>query len=159
MPKKGYWVALADVSDPEGYKLYAAENANAFRKYHGRFLARGGQSETPEGTTRSRVVIIEFPDYKAAQDCYRSPEYAKAMALRDGKSVMDLAIVEGYDGLQPTTLFDHQAVFREDRWSPNSIQLVIGIVCLAIGAAWLGGFPGFLIAIGFILIAGIALKH
>ena len=27
MPKKGYWVALADVSDPEGYKLYVAENA------------------------------------------------------------------------------------------------------------------------------------
>jgi hypothetical protein len=24
---------------------------------------------------------------------------------------------------------------------------------------WLGGFPGFLIAIGFILITGIALKH
>jgi hypothetical protein len=33
---------------------------------------------------------------------YRSPEYAKAMALRRGKSVMDLAIVEGYDGPQPT---------------------------------------------------------
>src|SRR5262249_17654101 len=75
---KGYWVALADVSDPEGYKLYVAENAKAFRKYHGRFLTRGGQSETPERTTRSRVVVIEFPDYKAALDCYRSPEYAKA---------------------------------------------------------------------------------
>jgi uncharacterized protein (DUF1330 family) len=37
MPKKGYWVALADVSDPEAYKLYVAENANAFRKYRGRF--------------------------------------------------------------------------------------------------------------------------
>jgi hypothetical protein len=67
--------------------------------------------------------------------------------------------VEGYDGPQPTALFDYQAVLREERWSPNSIQLVIGIVCLAIGAAWLGGFPGFLIAVGFILIAGIALKH
>ena len=66
MPRKGYWVALADVSDPEGYKLYVAENAKAFRKYHGRFLTRGGQSETPEGTTRSRVVVIEFPGYKAA---------------------------------------------------------------------------------------------
>ena len=29
MPKKGYWVALADISDPEGYKLYVAENARA----------------------------------------------------------------------------------------------------------------------------------
>ena len=113
MPMKGYWVGLADVSDPEGYKLYVAENANAFQKYRGRFLTRGGQSETPEGTTRSRVIVIEFPDYAAALECYRSPEYAKAKALREGKSMMDLAIVEGYDGPQPTALFDYQAVLRE----------------------------------------------
>jgi uncharacterized protein (DUF1330 family) len=47
------------------------------------------------------VVVIEFPTYAAALECYRSPEYAKAMALREGKSVMDLTIVEGYDGPQP----------------------------------------------------------
>jgi uncharacterized protein (DUF1330 family) len=99
---KGYWVALADVTDPEGYKAYIAENAKAFRKYGGRFQARGGASERPEGITRSRIVVIEFPDYAAALECYRSPEYAKAMALREGKSVMDLAIVEGYDGPQPS---------------------------------------------------------
>ncbi len=98
---KGYWVAFADVTDPEGYKAYIAENAKAFRKYGGRFLTRGGKSETPEGQPRSRAVVIEFPNYTAAMECYRSPEYAKAMALREGKSVMDLSIVEGYDGLQP----------------------------------------------------------
>jgi hypothetical protein len=53
--------------------------------------------------TRSRVVVIEFPDYCAALDCYRSPEYAAAMELRKGKAIMDLAIVEGYDGPQPTS--------------------------------------------------------
>jgi uncharacterized protein (DUF1330 family) len=95
---KGYWVALADVSDPEGYKAYIAENATAFRKFGGRFLARGGKSETPEGETRSRVVVIEFPNYAAASECYRSPEYAKAMALRKGKSIMDLVIVDGLRG-------------------------------------------------------------
>ena len=99
---KGYWVAFADVSDPEGYKAYIAENAKAFRKYGARFLTRGGKSETPEGKPRSRVVVIEFPSYDAALACYRSPEYAKAMALRQGRSVMDLAITEGYEGPQPT---------------------------------------------------------
>jgi len=98
---KGYWVAFADVTDPEGYKAYIAENAKAFRKYGGRFLTRGGKSESPEGRPRSRAVVIEFPSYAAALECYRSPEYAKAMALREGKSVMDLAIVEGYAGPQP----------------------------------------------------------
>ena len=98
---KGYWVAFADVSDPEGYKAYIAENAEAFRKYGGRFLVRGGKFEAPEGRPRSRTVVIEFPSYAAALECYRSPEYAKAMALRKGKSVMDLAIVESYLGPQP----------------------------------------------------------
>ena len=99
---KGYWVAFADVTDPDGYKAYIAENGKAFRKFGGRFLTRGGKSEAPEGTPRSRAVVIEFPDYSAALECYRSPEYAKAMALRQGKSLMDLAIVEGYEGPQPT---------------------------------------------------------
>ncbi len=98
---KGYWVAFADISDPEGYKAYITENAKAFRKYGGRFLTRGGASEAPEGKPRSRVVVIEFPTYAAALECYRSPEYVKAMALRQGKSVMDLSITEGYDGPQP----------------------------------------------------------
>jgi uncharacterized protein (DUF1330 family) len=99
---KGYWVALVDVSDPDGYKAYMAENATALRKFGGRFLARGGKSERPEGQTRSRVVVIEFPSYAAALECYRSSEYARALALREGKSVMDLAIVEGYEGPQPS---------------------------------------------------------
>ena len=98
---KGYWIAFADVTDPEGYKSYVAANAEAFRKFGARFLTRGGASRTPEGQTRSRAVVIEFPTYAAALECYDSPECATAMALRQGKSVMDLAIVEGYEGPQP----------------------------------------------------------
>lgn len=99
---KGYWIAFVDVTDPEGYKVYTAENARVFRKYGARFLTRGGKTETPEGKTRSRVVVIEFPTYAAAVECYHSPGYAEVMALRAGKSVMDLAITEGFDGPQPS---------------------------------------------------------
>ena len=99
---KGYWVAWADVTDPEGYKEYVAANAAAFRKYGARFIVRGGKGEAPEGQPRARVVVIEFPSYEAAVACYSSPEYAKAMDLRAGRSIMDLAIVPGYDGPQPT---------------------------------------------------------
>jgi uncharacterized protein (DUF1330 family) len=98
---KGYWVAFADVTDPEGYKEYVAANAQAFAKFGARFLVRGGQADRPEGMPRSRIVVIEFPSLQAAQDCYHSPDYAAAMALRQGRAVLDLAIVEGYDGPQP----------------------------------------------------------
>ena len=98
---KGYWVALVDVDDPEGYKAYVAANAVAFRKFGARFIVRGGKSEAVEGQLRSRVVVIEFKDFATALACYRSPEYAQAMALRTGVSTADIRVVEGYDGPQP----------------------------------------------------------
>lgn len=101
MPK-AYWIARADVTDPEGYKEYVAANAVAFRKYGARFLVRGGAAETMEGSARSRNVLIEFKDYATAMACYRSPEYAAAIAKRAGRAEIDLVIVEGYDGPQPT---------------------------------------------------------
>jgi uncharacterized protein (DUF1330 family) len=97
---KGYWIAAVDVSDPDAYKAYIAENAIAFRKYGGRFLVRGGTTEIMEGQSRSRRVVIEFADYATALACYRSPEYAKAIELRKDVSVGDLVVVEGYDGPQ-----------------------------------------------------------
>jgi len=74
MPK-AYWIAHVEVRNDEGYKPYAAANPAIFRKYGGRFVIRGGKSECLEGGSRSRHVVIEFPDYDAAVACYRSPEY------------------------------------------------------------------------------------
>lgn len=100
MPK-AYWVARVDVHDPEAYKGYVAANAVAFANYGAHFLVRGGRFEAPEGTPRSRNVVIEFKDYETAVACYRSPEYAAAKALREPASTGDVLIIEGYDGPQP----------------------------------------------------------
>jgi|SRR6186997_1424745 len=100
---KGYWVVFADVSDLEGYKEYIAANASALAKFNARFLARGGKTEAKEGHPRSRVIVVEFPSYADALECYRSPEYTEAMKLRNGRSVWDMAITEGYEGAQPTS--------------------------------------------------------
>lgn len=100
MPK-GYWIAQVDVEDPEAYKAYIAANALPFAKYGARFLVRGGPAEQVEGKCRQRLVVIEFKDYATALACYRSPEYAAALALRQNASTGDIAIVEGYDGPQP----------------------------------------------------------
>ena len=102
MAKKGYWIAHVDVRDPALYQDYIAANAAALRAFGGRFLVRGGASETVEGQFRSRTVIVEFNDYATALACYRSAEYAGALAIRKAASTGDLKIVEGYDGPQPT---------------------------------------------------------
>jgi uncharacterized protein (DUF1330 family) len=98
---KGYWLAQVDVTDPEGYKEYAAANQVAFRNFGARFLVRAGRHETVEGRVRSRLVVIEFPDYAAALACYRSPEYGAVKKLREHCAQADLVVVEGYDGAQP----------------------------------------------------------
>jgi len=100
MPK-GYWIARVDVTDAEAYKKYLQANGEAFAKFGGRFLVRGGDSESVEGSSRARNVVIEFPNYQTAQQCYRSPEYQRAMAFRRAAAESDLVIIAGYDGPQP----------------------------------------------------------
>ncbi|MDM0014709.1 DUF1330 domain-containing protein [Variovorax sp. J22P168] len=100
MPK-GYWIARVDVSDAEQYKKYVVANAEAFRKYGARFLVRAGRFEAPEGTSRSRNVVIEFPTYEAALECWKSPEYQAAVKLRTAVSTGDVVVIEGYEGPQP----------------------------------------------------------
>lgn len=93
--KKGYWMAMVDVTDAANYPQYVAANKAAFDKYGARFLVRGGQCEVHEGPAASRLVVLEFHSYQQALDCYNSPEYQAALKLRQAYSTAHFAIVEG----------------------------------------------------------------
>jgi uncharacterized protein (DUF1330 family) len=95
MPK-AYWIAHVHVNDPETYKLYVEGARAAFEKHGARFLARGGKcAELEGGQGRERNVVIEFPSYQDALDCYNSPVYQAAMKHRQKAGVASLTIVEG----------------------------------------------------------------
>ena len=100
MPK-GYVIARVTVTNPEAYAEYAKGATEAIRQYGGRPLVRGGAYEALEGEARPRNVVIEFPSYQAALECWDSPEYQAAKAERDGHAVADIIIIEGYEGPQP----------------------------------------------------------
>lgn len=100
MPR-GYWIVSADIHDPEQYQEYVKANGEAFRKYGARFLVRRGNFEVVEGSARTRHVVVEFPSYQAALDCWHSPEYQAALKLRQPAAELDMVIIEGYDGPQP----------------------------------------------------------
>lgn len=95
---KGYWIVHVTVDDPDAYEVYRRANAAPFAAYGARFLVRGAPQQVVEGAMRPRTVVIEFPSYQAALDCYHSADYQAARALRDPVSTADLAIIEGYDG-------------------------------------------------------------
>jgi uncharacterized protein (DUF1330 family) len=94
---KGYWIGRVDVHNEEGYKPYIAANAAIFQKFGGKFVVRGGKFTAVEGESRSRNVVIEFPDYETALTCYRSPEYQANIKVRQPHSIADLIIIEGYE--------------------------------------------------------------
>ncbi len=96
MPK-GYWIARVDAHDLERYPDYVAAAKPAFEKYGAKFLARGGEAHCLEGQMRKRNVIIEFPSAQAAIDCYNSPEYQKAAAIRHQIADADMMVVEGIE--------------------------------------------------------------
>ena len=98
---KGYWIVRVDIQDEEPVKRYAAGNHSIFEKFGGRYLVRSQKFEVPEGSSRARQVVVEFPDYASALACYHSPEYQANKKIRDGHLVGDFVIVEGYDGPQP----------------------------------------------------------
>ncbi len=100
MPK-GYWIVRVDVTDSERYQAYLVANAEALNKYGAQFRVRGGRAQHPEGARRERNAIVEFPSYEAAVECYQSADYQRALLLRQGAGVMDLIIIEGYEGEQP----------------------------------------------------------
>jgi len=95
MDKKGYWIALVDVRDPEIYKQYIEANAKAFAKYGAKFLVRAGRHADPEGPTGNRHVVVEFESYDRAVACYESPEYQDALKFRLAASTGHFVIVEG----------------------------------------------------------------
>jgi uncharacterized protein (DUF1330 family) len=93
--KKGYWMAMVDITDPENYPKYISANKAAFDRYGAKFVVRGGQGEVLEGPAATRLVVIEFDSYRTALDCYNSPEYQAALKLRRAFAKAHFAIVEG----------------------------------------------------------------
>ena len=96
MPK-AYWIARVDVSDAETYKKYVETGKPAFERYGAKFLARGGKTESLEGAPRARNVLIEFASLQDAHDCYHSPEYTAARAIRQPVSEGEWILVEGVE--------------------------------------------------------------
>lgn len=91
-----YVIAEVDVTDPAAYDGYRKLVPATVEQYGGKFLVRGGATETKEGGwTPARFVILEFPSMAQARRWYDSPEYAPALAIRKRASKSKLIFAEG----------------------------------------------------------------
>ena len=84
------------VTDPVLFEQYKELSPPTVAQYGGRFLARGGSTDTLEGEwSPQRLVIIEFPSVAQARAWVDSPEYAPAKRLRQITTISNLIVVEG----------------------------------------------------------------
>ena len=85
-----------EITDPALFEEYKLLSPATVAQYGGRFLARGGRTETLEGDwSPRRLVIIEFPSVEQARAWADSPEYAPAKRLRQRASKSNLIVIEG----------------------------------------------------------------
>ena len=96
MLKKAYWVCIYEqINNTEKLKEYAVKAKPAIEKFSGKFLVRGGKNRPNDGIESPRTVVVEFPDYNTAINCYDSKDYKDAHNILDGHVIRHHQIVEG----------------------------------------------------------------
>ena len=91
-----YVLVQISVHDAQTYERYKQLAPPAIARYGGRYLARGGATQTLEGTWEPpRFVLLEFPSVEQARAWWASPEYAAAKALRHASAHSEMLLVEG----------------------------------------------------------------
>ncbi len=91
-----YVIAEVNITDPVIYEDYRKLVPATVAKYGGKFLVRGGTTETKEGGWQpKRLVVLEFASMDQARKWYHSPEYAPALALRARAARSKVLLVEG----------------------------------------------------------------
>jgi len=91
-----YLIAQVNVTDPETFAQYSSRVPGVIEQYGGRYLVRGGATESVEGSwTTARLVVVEFPSMEQLKRFYHSDEYAPLIELRNQSARTDMTFAEG----------------------------------------------------------------
>jgi uncharacterized protein (DUF1330 family) len=94
-----YIIVQVDVRDSVAYERYKALAQNSVSAHGGKYIVRGGATETLEGSwSPPRLVVLEFPSPAAARTWWASPDYAEGKALRQAAASSEMLLVEGVAG-------------------------------------------------------------
>jgi uncharacterized protein (DUF1330 family) len=91
-----YVIVEVDVHDPIGYEEYKKLAPPTIALYGGKYLARGGRTETLEGDwSPKRLVILEFESLEQAKKWVNSPEYGEPRKMRQATTHTNMVVIEG----------------------------------------------------------------
>ena len=91
-----FLVAEIKVNDAEGYKAYVAKVPAVTDAFGGRFIVRGGKTESIEGAEPAgRVAIIQFRSMEELKRYWYSPAYQEIAPMRQKMATSRIYFVEG----------------------------------------------------------------
>jgi uncharacterized protein (DUF1330 family) len=92
-----YVIGEVVVTDPNPAALreYGAKGPGIVAAYNGRYVVRGGRTQSLEGEPPKSIVIIAFDSAEKARAWYDSPEYSAIRPIRQNAAKSRLYIVEG----------------------------------------------------------------
>ena len=91
-----YVIVDIDVHDPVRYDEYKKLAPAAVAHYGGKYIARGGRTETLEGDwSPSRLVILQFESIAQAKKWLNSEEYREARQMRHETTHSKMVVIEG----------------------------------------------------------------
>lgn len=95
-----YAVLHVTVTDPVQYAKYEVPaTRETIDRAGGRILALDDDHVVVEGDIpEQRTVLLEFPDFEAAQTWYHSADYQRAVAIRSSASHGRMTLVHGWEG-------------------------------------------------------------
>ena len=93
-----YIIVEIEIHDAETYEEYKKLTPISLAAYGGKFIVRGGKTETLEGGWQpQRIVVLEFPTVERAKEWWASEEYAPAKNLRQRTAHTKMIVVEGFN--------------------------------------------------------------
>lgn len=91
-----YVIVDINVTDPARYEDYKRLAAPTVELYGGKYIARGGKTETLEGDwSPTRLVILQFDNTEQAKNWLNSTEYSQARNLRHETAISQMVVIEG----------------------------------------------------------------
>jgi uncharacterized protein (DUF1330 family) len=90
----GLWIAHANLQDPDTYAEYSKAAGEVVAAHDGVFLARGGNYRQLEGKEFARNVVIRFPTFARALECYESDGYQAIVDKATGAAERSIVIVD-----------------------------------------------------------------
>jgi uncharacterized protein (DUF1330 family) len=95
---KAYVIVDVTIHDPVEYENYKKLTPGTLAQYNGKFLVRGGKTETMEGDWQpGRFVILEFPSVENARAWYSSGSYSEAKLIRQRAAHTQMILAEGLE--------------------------------------------------------------